>query len=122
MDDSPASVGWTPKIAPTINVQPGSTTHVQLELIEGVVVEGKVVASDTGKPIHDAAVGGHSPARPEEGIAIFRIKTDTEGRYRLRLPPGASNSTCRHLRPAISHRNASPLSFQRMLERLLVRR
>jgi beta-lactamase regulating signal transducer with metallopeptidase domain len=90
MDDSPADALWTAKNAPAISVQTGATTDVQVELIEGVVVEGRVISSETGKPIPKAAVGGHGPARPERGHAIFRVKTDAEGRYRLRMPPGAT--------------------------------
>ena len=90
MDDSPPESSWTVKSTPTVTVQSGKATDVQLELIEGVVVEGQVLAGDTGKPMAKAAVGGHGPARPKEGHAIFRVKTHADGRYRLRLPPGAT--------------------------------
>jgi RNA polymerase sigma factor (sigma-70 family) len=89
MDDSPAEATWTARIAPVVTVSPRTTSKVEIELIEGVVVEGTVVDADTAQPIAKAAVGGHGPARPKTNRSeIFRVITDTKGHYRVRLPPG----------------------------------
>ena len=59
-----------------------------LELIEGVLVEGKVVDSVSGDPVVGISVGMYGPARPHSGAAILGATTDEKGRYRFRLPPG----------------------------------
>jgi protocatechuate 3,4-dioxygenase beta subunit len=88
MDDSPDGATWTPRNAPVVTTHAGTTSETQVELIEGAVVEGLVVAADTAMPVANAAVGGHGPARPKSTTDIFRIFTDVNGRYHLRLPPG----------------------------------
>jgi beta-lactamase regulating signal transducer with metallopeptidase domain len=88
MDDAPEDTNWTARHAPTVTLASGAVSDLQIELIEGVVVEGTVVAADTGKPLATAAVGAHSPARPKTGHASHRVRSDAQGRYRLRLPPG----------------------------------
>ena len=62
--------------------------EVTIELIEGVLVEGKVVEAGTGRPITGISMGMYGPARPRSGAAIIIAKTDENGRYRFRLPPG----------------------------------
>jgi len=69
MDDSPVDALWTAKSAPTINVQTVATTDVQLELIEGVVVEGRVIASD-------GDVAYMSPERTHGGAEVVDCRPD----------------------------------------------
>ena len=59
-----------------------------IELIEGVMVDGKVVETGTGDPVPGIFIGMYGPARPDSGAAIMGAKTDKKGQYRFRLPPG----------------------------------
>jgi len=91
LDDSQDDVSWTLRAAAEVSLRPGAASDVNLELIEGTVVEGKVVAAGTGEPVAGVVVGAHSPARPVTSQACHRAQTDGQGRYRLRLPPGQAD-------------------------------
>jgi len=54
-------------------------TDVNLELIEGAVVEGTVTIADTGAPAVGAMIDG--------GVFPY-AETDDKGRYRMHVPPG----------------------------------
>jgi RNA polymerase sigma factor (sigma-70 family) len=69
-----------------VEIKPGAANKVQevsLTLVPAQVLEGVVTAEDTGKPIAGARVW------PLSGPAV---QTDEQGRYRLRLDPGASHA------------------------------
>jgi hypothetical protein len=57
------------------------------ELIPGVLIEGSV-ADNAGKPVADVYVGVYGPAHPRSSAWVQSEKTDAQGRYRLRVPPG----------------------------------
>jgi hypothetical protein len=86
--DHPFDGPWTYRAIDNLALHPGKTNEVTIELIEGVLVEGKVAEAGTGKPIVGISVGMYGPARPRSGAAIMSTKTDDQGRYRFRLPPG----------------------------------
>ena len=79
---------WTYRAAADTELRPGHTTEVSIELIRGVKVEGKVIDARNGKPVAGVGIGVYGPVRPRSGAAIVSTKTDDEGRYRFRLPPG----------------------------------
>jgi beta-lactamase regulating signal transducer with metallopeptidase domain len=81
---------WTYRAAKDVNLVPGATSEVTLELIRGVDVEGTVVAQGTGAPLAGAQVGVHGPCRPRTSAMIMTVTTDARGRYRFRLPSGES--------------------------------
>ena len=86
--DHPADGPWTYRAIDGLALRAGTTSEVAIELIEGVLVEGKVLEAGTGKPITGISMGMYGPARPRSGAAINIAKTDENGRYRYRLPPG----------------------------------
>jgi 5-hydroxyisourate hydrolase-like protein (transthyretin family) len=86
--DHPNDGPWTYRAAADTELRPGQTAEVAIELIRGVQVEGKVVDARDGNPVADVGVGVYGPTRPRSGAAIVSAKTDKEGRYRFRLPPG----------------------------------
>jgi beta-lactamase regulating signal transducer with metallopeptidase domain/protocatechuate 3,4-dioxygenase beta subunit len=88
VDELPDGAAWTVRAVPPVKLRQGKTAAVEIELIEGVLVEGTVVVTDTGKPVAEARVVVHRPALSRSGLARFFAVTDREGRYRLRLPPG----------------------------------
>ena len=57
--------------------------EVEIELIAGVLAEGRVVGSETGEPLVDVSVSVDGPNQPRGGTV-----TDKDGRYRFRLAPG----------------------------------
>jgi protocatechuate 3,4-dioxygenase beta subunit len=87
-DELPDGATWTVRAASPVKLRQGMTSAVEIELIEGVLVEGTVVVADTGKPVAGARVIVHRPVRSRSGLDRFDAVTDGEGRYRLRLPPG----------------------------------
>jgi hypothetical protein len=86
--DHPNDGLWTYRAAADTGLRPGRTAEVVIELIRGVQVEGKVVDARNGNPVAGVGVGVYGPMRPRSGAAIISAKTDKDGRYRFRLPPG----------------------------------
>ncbi len=89
--DHPNDGPWTYRAAADTELKPGRTTEVEIELIRGVQVEGQVVDADSGRPVAEVGVGLNGPIRPGSGAAIISTKTDQDGRYHFRLPPGETN-------------------------------
>ena len=80
-------VPWTYRAARDVELKSGWTKAALIELIRGVEVKGKVLAS-TGQPLKGANIGVHGPLRPRSGAAVVSTTTDAEGHYDYRLPPG----------------------------------
>lgn len=70
---------WTARRVQNVPVKLGYTTEVSLEIIRGVLVEGRVVIQGTGAAVKDVPV-----AVMTRGL----LQTDAQGRFRLRVPPG----------------------------------
>jgi RNA polymerase sigma factor (sigma-70 family) len=86
--EHPSDGPWTYRAIDNLTLHPGKTAQVTIELIEGCLVEGKVADALTGDPVVGVSVGMYGPARPDSGAAIMSAKTDENGQYRFRLPPG----------------------------------
>jgi beta-lactamase regulating signal transducer with metallopeptidase domain len=83
-----AGEAWTYRAANDVVLNSGDTAEVAFELIRGVDVEGKVVLQGAGTPVAEAGVGVYGPFRPRTGAMTQGAKTDAQGRYHYRLPPG----------------------------------
>ncbi len=79
---------WTYRAAELVNLTPGITTEVTIELIRGVEVEGTIVVAETGVPLQGAEAGIQGPLRPRSSAATTGARTDATGRFRRRLPSG----------------------------------
>ena len=84
---NPKDAMWTARAA-QVTPRPGKEVEAVIEVIEGVIVEGRIVTSDAERPAPGVGVGMYGPAAPETGAAILSATTDAQGRYRFRLPPG----------------------------------
>jgi len=87
LDDHPAAGEWTYRAVPNLELSPGVTKDVEIELIRGTLAEGTVV-DQAGRAVAGAWVGLYGPIRPRSGACIIGDRTDRDGRYRFRLPPG----------------------------------
>jgi hypothetical protein len=86
---------WTYRPVIDRELKPGRVIEVEIELIAGVLAEGRVVDAETGQPLDDVSVCVAGPDQPQDGTS-----TDKDGRYRFRLPPGrAEFSLCGSLPP-----------------------
>src|SRR5262245_49912457 len=79
---------WTYRAVQDATLRPGESTDVEIELIEGVMVEGRVVSSADGGPVEGALVALYGPMRPRSGAAVINMKTGQDGCYRFHVPPG----------------------------------
>jgi protocatechuate 3,4-dioxygenase beta subunit len=79
---------WTYRAAQDIELKPGKTSEVTIELIRGVEVEGTIVVQGSRTPIECAQVGVYGPFRPRTGAMTTGATTDARGRYHYRLPSG----------------------------------
>jgi hypothetical protein len=79
---------WTYRAAQDVELKSGWTKAVMIQLIRGVEVEGTALSRDTREPLQGANIGVYGPFRPHSGAATLGAKTDAQGRYRYRLPPG----------------------------------
>jgi 5-hydroxyisourate hydrolase-like protein (transthyretin family) len=78
----------------SVSVEAGKTyPGINLELIEGSWIEGRIVDAVTGKPLSSKnlprlSVGAYGPARPKSGAAVTYSPVDENGRFALRVAPG----------------------------------
>jgi protocatechuate 3,4-dioxygenase beta subunit len=79
---------WTYRAAQDVELRPGWTKAAIIELIRGVEVEGRVLSAATEEPVKGAQLGVYGPFRPRSGAATLGATTDSQGRFRYRLPPG----------------------------------
>ena len=77
---------WTFCADEDIDLQPGLSRVLAIELIPGVEVSGSVVTEE-GKPVEGASVAAQGPRWPGGGTPRGS-ETDARGRFRYRLPPG----------------------------------
>ncbi|MHB1562283.1 MAG: carboxypeptidase regulatory-like domain-containing protein, partial [Isosphaeraceae bacterium] len=79
---------WTYRAGQDVELTPGQTAEVTIELIRGVEVEGSVITRGTGAPAAKAQVGVYGPSRPRSSEMSLGATTDAQGHYHYRLPPG----------------------------------
>ena len=53
-------------------------------------LSGKVLDSNSGKPLAKISVGYYGPARPNSGAACMMVRTKADGTFEFRVPPGVS--------------------------------
>ena len=87
LDEGPE--GWTAVAKEFIRVAEGQTvSKVDLTLVRGGFITGRVTNQDTNEPIADCHISFHDAARPESQAAVHGTETDENGAYRFRAGPG----------------------------------
>ena len=80
---------WTAVAKEPIKVVKGQTvSNMDLTLVRGGYIIGRVIDQDTGEPLADQHVGIHDSARPESQASGHEAETDETGAYRFRAAPG----------------------------------
>jgi len=80
---------WTAVAREYIKVTEGQTVkNVDLKLVKGGFITGRVTDKDTGEPIPNVAIGFYDAARPESQAAMHSASSDENGYYRFRAAPG----------------------------------
>ena len=81
--------GWTAVAEKHIKVVKGQTvSNMDLTLVRGGFITGRVIDKDTSEPIANHHIGFHDAARPESQAAGHGTETDETGAYRFRAAPG----------------------------------
>ena len=87
LDEGPE--GWTAVAKEFIRVAEGQTaSKMDLTLVRGGFITGRVTDQDTNEPIADHHISFHDAARPESQAAVHGTETDETGGYRFRAAPG----------------------------------
>ena len=81
--------GWTAVAKEFIKVGEGEiVSNIDLTLIRGGIITGRVTDQDTNEPIADHHISFHDAARPESQAAVHGTETDKTGVYHFRAAPG----------------------------------
>ena len=81
--------GWTAVAKEFIKVVEGETvSNVDLILVRGGFITGRVTDQDTNEPIADHRISFHDAARPESQTSVHGTETAENGNYRFRAAPG----------------------------------
>jgi hypothetical protein len=88
-------VGEAPELIaparPDVTVEAGDAVEgIDFALTPGGVIEGRVVAEDSGAPIIGVRVASYGPARPQSSAACISVPVDANGAYRMRVAPGST--------------------------------
>ena len=87
LDEGPE--GWTAVAKELIKVVEGQTvSKIDLTLVRGGFITGRVTDQDTNEPIANHHISFHDAARPESQAAGHSTETDENGVYRFRAAPG----------------------------------
>jgi beta-lactamase regulating signal transducer with metallopeptidase domain len=75
-----------------VAVKEGESVRVpDLVLTPGALITGTVVDQETGRPLEGVHVGCYGPHRPRFSGVLDSVRTDRDGRYRLRVAPGTNH-------------------------------
>ena len=84
--------GWTAVAKELIEIVEGQTvSKINLTLVRGGFITGRVTDKETGEPIANHHIGCYDAARPNSQAAGHAIKTDKNGAYRFYAAPGRAS-------------------------------
>ena len=80
---------WTAAAVEQLALAAGMTAKgTDLRLVKGVILRGSVIDGETGKPLPNVAVATYGPHCPRSNAMCLPSKTDEQGRFQFRVPPG----------------------------------
>ena len=83
--------GWTAAANERLEIVEGQTvSNLDLTLVRGGFITGRVTDADTGEPIANHHISFYDAARPESLAVSHRVKTDETGSYRFHAAPGGA--------------------------------
>lgn len=65
-----------------------SETEVSFELNGGALIKGRVTTGANGEPLDSFSIGGTCSDRNSSPLELWWAKTEADGTYQMRLPPG----------------------------------
>ncbi len=86
--------GWTASAIESLPVVAGQAVkEANLQLVKGSIIKGRVVDEKTGNGVSYAhsmpmTIGVYGPARPKSTGAVDATRTDSNGKFEFRVPPG----------------------------------
>ena len=84
--------GWTAVAKELIEIVEGQTvSNINLTLVRGGFITGRVTDKETGEPIANHHIGCSDAALPNSQAAGHAIKTDKNGAYRFYAAPGRAS-------------------------------
>ena len=83
-----APEGWTAAAKEHLKVVEGLTVWVDLILVKGGFITGRVTDRDNDEPIANHHISFHDAARPQSQVSVHGTHTDETGAYRFRAAPG----------------------------------
>jgi beta-lactamase regulating signal transducer with metallopeptidase domain/protocatechuate 3,4-dioxygenase beta subunit/3-methyladenine DNA glycosylase Mpg len=86
----PGDCRLTAPATEAVNVQIGKPARVEFRASTGRLLAGKVLDTQTGKPLEQCHVGYYGSARPRSGAACMMVQTDAQGEFHFYVPPGLS--------------------------------
>lgn len=73
-----------------VDVVINSPAQADFTATEGRRIQGKVLDSQTGKPLAQVSVGYYGMARPTSSAVCMMVETNADGSFEFRAPPGVS--------------------------------
>jgi beta-lactamase regulating signal transducer with metallopeptidase domain/protocatechuate 3,4-dioxygenase beta subunit len=86
--DVPATLPCTSRALNRLQLRAGDAAKVKLDLIPGVLIEGRVLLAGTSTPVAGASVEVRSREVPHNASVLRQAHTGADGKYSLRLPAG----------------------------------
>jgi len=83
---------WTALVKEHIKAEEGETVkNIDLQLIKGGIVNGRVLDQDTNEPLKNVSVQLNDRARPLGQRMYQSTVTDKDGKFQFRVAPGRAN-------------------------------
>jgi protocatechuate 3,4-dioxygenase beta subunit len=90
LDGRPEPKDWCAAAA-LVDLEQNSVNDIKLSLVHGGIVTGKVRDAVDGKGLPGQFVGLHGPAHPNVAAEIQSDTTDSNGTFKMRVPPGSQH-------------------------------
>ena len=87
----PQKPEWTAVAVEGLEVKSGEAAQAEFRACAGRLLSGQVLDAGKKAPLPGVSVGCYSSARPRSTAACTMVKTDVQGRFEFRVPPGEAH-------------------------------